>query len=121
MENTHSITDETIIERQDNSIVLKIFIPSESDFFSGHFPEYKLLPAVAQFEIITRFSKKYFNTKRYIPSIRRIKFSSPIHPNTTVLLSLLHNTEKGSVTFSIKDFNDLNIVYSSGSFSVIDN
>ena len=65
--NLHDITDENIISRAENAISLEFLIPESSDFFDGHFPEYKLLPAVAQFEVITRFSRKYFGTQRYVP------------------------------------------------------
>lgn len=118
--NVHNIENETVLEKADNKIVLKFLIPGSSDFFDGHFPEYKLLPAVAQFEIITRFSRKYFGTQRYIPSIRRIKFSAPIRPDTTIRLDLTHNVEKGSVSFTMADFDNAEKVYSSGSFTVVD-
>ena len=62
--NLHSIVDEKIIEKTEDKITLEFVIPETSDFFDGHFPEFKLLPAVAQFEVITRFSKKYFGTHR---------------------------------------------------------
>lgn len=118
--NVHNIENETVLEKADNKIVLKFLIPGSSDFFDGHFPEYKLLPAVAQFEIITRFSRKYFGTQRYIPSIRRIKFSAPIRPDATIRLDLTHNVEKGSVSFTMADFDNAEKVYSSGSFTVVD-
>lgn len=118
--NLHDIVDETVLEKADNKVVLKFEIPSSSDFFDGHFPEFKLLPAVAQFEIITRFSRKYFGTQRYVPSIKRIKFSAPIRPDSVIRLELTHNADKGSVSFTMADFNDAEKVYSSGSFNVID-
>lgn len=118
--NVHDIKNETVLEKADNKIALKFVIPASSDFFDGHFPEFKLLPAVAQFEIITRFSRKYFGTQRYVPSIRRIKFSAPIRPDTTIRLDLTHNVEKGSVSFTMADFDSAEKIYSSGSFSVID-
>lgn len=119
MVNSHSIENEKILETAENKVVLEFFIPETSDFFDGHFPEFKLLPAVAQFEIITRFSRKYFGTQRYIPHIKRIKFSAPILPNSKIKLELEHKVEKGSVTFNMADLNDAEHVYSSGSFSVI--
>ena len=118
--NLHDIVDETVLEKADNKVVLKFEIPSSSDFFDGHFPEFKLLPAVAQFEIITRFSRKYFGTQRYVPSIKRIKFSAPIRPDSVIRLDLTHNVEKGTVSFTMADFDIPEKVYSSGSFCVID-
>lgn len=119
MVNTHSIENEKVISKEDNKIELEFLIPETSDFFDGHFPEFKLLPAVAQFEIITRFSRKYFGTQRYIPNIKRIKFSAPILPDSKVHLSLEHKTEKGSVAFTMANADNAEHIYSSGNFSVI--
>ena len=84
-ENLHDIVDEKVLSQSGDSAEIEFFIPASSDFFDGHFPEFKLLPAVAQFEIITRFSKKYFGTERYVPEIKRIKFSAPIRPDLNYL------------------------------------
>ncbi len=117
--NCHDIENEKIVGQADGSLSLEFVIPGTSDFFDGHFPEYKLLPAVAQFEIITRFSRKYFGTQRYVPNIRRIKFSAPIRPDTKIKLDLSHNAEKKSVSFTMADADKVGKVYSSGSFSVL--
>ena len=119
-QNLHSICDEKIICKEENKIVLEFVVPSECDFFDGHFPEYKLLPAVAQFEIVTRFSKKYFGTKRYVPAMKRVKFSSPMRPETKIQLEITKNESKGTVSFSMIDANVENKVYSSGTFSVLE-
>lgn len=118
-QNLHGIVDEKIVEKKENSVSLEFSIPESSDFFYGHFPEFKLLPAVAQFEVVTRFSRKYFNTQRYVPAIKRIKFSNPIRPDTNVHLDLEYRAEKSSVSFSMQDADIEGKVYSSGSFSVI--
>ena len=47
--NDHDIRDEKVVSREENAVVLEFVIPASSDFFDGHFPQYKLLPAVAQF------------------------------------------------------------------------
>ena len=73
--NDHSINNEKILEQTEDSVVIEYLIPETSDLFDGHFPEFKLLPAVGQFENITRFAKKYFKVARWTPSIRRMKFS----------------------------------------------
>ena len=118
--NLHSIENEKILTQEENHIVLEFVIPEASDFFDGHFPEYKLPPAVAQFEIVTRFSRKYLNTQRFVPSIKRIKFSAPIRPDTKVTLELTKNTTKNTVAFSIVDSNVKDKTYSSGSFNYLE-
>ena len=99
-QNLHGIVDEKIVEKKENSVSLEFSIPEFSDFFDGHFPEFKLLPAVAQFEVVTRFS-------------------NPIRPDTNVHLDLEYRAEKSSVSFSMQDADIEGKVYSSGSFSVI--
>ena len=117
--NNHDIKDEVVVSRDENSLALEFVIPASCDFFDGHFPQYKLLPAVAQFEIIPRFSRKYFGTQRYVPNIKRIKFSAPIKPDTKIHLELTYKKDKGSVTFNMADANVEGKVYSSGSFAVL--
>lgn len=117
--NLHDIKDEQIISKEEGKVVLEFVIPASSDFFDGHFPEYKLLPAVAQFEVVTRFSRKYFDTQRWVPSIKRIKFSAPIRPDTKIHLELTYKAEKQSVTFNLSDANVEGKVYSSGTFNVL--
>ncbi len=117
--NDHDIKDEKIISRDEANVVLEFVIPASSDFFDGHFPQYKLLPAVAQFEVITRFSRKYFGTQRYVPNIKRIKFSAPIKPGTNIHLELTYKKEKSTVTFNMADADVEGKVYSSGSFAVL--
>lgn len=117
--NLHDIKDEQIISKEEGKVVLEFVIPASSDFFDGHFPEYKLLPAVAQFEVVTRFSRKYFGTQRWVPSIKRIKFSAPIRPDTKIHLELTYKAVKQSVTFNLSDANVEGKVYSSGTFNVL--
>ena len=117
--NNHDIKDEVVVSRDENSLALEFVIPASCDFFDGHFPQYKLLPAVAQFEIITRFSRKYFGTQRYVPNIKRIKFSAPIKPDTKIHLELTYKKDKGSVSFNMADANVEGKVYSSGTFAVL--
>ena len=117
--NDHDIRDEVVVSREENAIALEFVIPASSDFYDGHFPQYKLLPAVAQFEVITRFSRKYFGIQRYFPNIKRIKFSAPIKPGTKIHLDLTYKKEKSTVTFNMADANVEGKVYSSGSFAVL--
>ena len=116
--NNHGIIVEQEILRENQHVILKLNITEESDFFDGHFPQFKLLPAVAQFEVITRLSGVYFGTKRIVPDIRRIKFSSPILPGAEVLLEMKFNTEKSTLTYTMSDFTLQKLVYSTGTFGV---
>lgn len=118
-QNLHDIINEQVISQEADKVTLEVVIPLSSDFFDGHFPEYKLLPAVAQFEVVTRYARKYFGTQRYVPNIKRIKFSAPIRPDTKVHIDLSRNTAKQTVSFTIADATNLEKVYSTGTFGVL--
>lgn len=114
----HGIRDERVLARDESHVELELVVPAESDFFDGHFPQYKLLPAVGQFQIITRLARKYFGTEASVLRIRRIKFSSPILPDTKIRLAMSLNGRKDSVTYTVRDASDAGRSYSTGSFSV---
>ncbi|MBQ0040223.1 MAG: hydroxymyristoyl-ACP dehydratase [Treponema sp.] len=117
----HSIENEKIIEKGDSSVTLEFMVPGASDFFDGHFPQFKLLPAVGQFEIISRFSVKYFGVSRGVSSIKRMKFSAPVLPDTLVRLRLDHDGARSSVAFRMWHAADEARVFSSGTFVVASN
>lgn len=118
-ENQHSIENETVVSKSEDAVVLSFIVPACCDFYDGHFPEFKLLPAVGQFEIVTRFSKKYFGTQRYVPSARRMKFSAPIVPDSHVILDMNYNRAKQNVTFVLYEEGNREKEFSSGTFSVL--
>lgn len=116
--NCHSIENEIVLFKQDSSVVLEFVVPEESDFFSGHFPNFKLLPAVGQFELVSRFVKKYFSTSRSVLSIKRMKFLSPILPNEKIKMKLDYKSDDYSVNFKLMSSLNEEIVFSSGVFTV---
>ena len=115
--NLHAIENEKVLSRGENSVSLEFTVPASCDFFDGHFPQFKLLPAVGQFEIITRFSTKYLDVSRFVQKIKRVKFSSPILPDTTAMLDLSFDETRQIVSFAMKSADDGRI-FSSGTFAV---
>lgn len=113
---SHGIENEKILAQFQDAATLSFAIPASSDFFDGHFPQYKLLPGVAQVELVTRFAHKYLNTGRNVTKIKRVKFAAPIRPDTTVTLVMEYNEKKQSVSYSLSDTNESERIYSSGSF-----
>ena len=114
MQNDHGISDGKVLHQSEDQVELELVIPEGSDFFDGHFPQFKLLPAVGQFEIVTRLARSHFKLKNGITHIRRMKFSSPIFPNSRLLLTMDLDRKKHTVTFSLADFLDRDKLYSSG-------
>ena len=104
-----------IVEKSDKAIALEFSIPPHNPYFDGHFPEFSLLPAVAQMELIIRFASEYFGTGIDVKEMRRIKFTKFIRPHAPLSLRL----EKGekNITFKIISRED-DSVCSSGIFAV---
>jgi 3-hydroxymyristoyl/3-hydroxydecanoyl-(acyl carrier protein) dehydratase len=92
---------------------LELFIPAESEYFDGHFPEFRLLSAVAQVDLVTWFASRCLGTSRYVSKIRRIKFSRIISPGARVRLEISYNKEQGLLGFKIVS-PDRRISYSAG-------
>jgi len=95
-----TLDKEKIIERTDNSVSLEFVIPDSSPYFDGHFPEFHLLPAVAQAELVIRFAARYLGTGITIAEIKRVKFTNFIRPGTSLLLKLTKNEKNISFTLS---------------------
>ncbi|MDR3304336.1 MAG: hydroxymyristoyl-ACP dehydratase [Treponema sp.] len=100
MNGIHGVRD-TMIEKTASSALLELYIPSDCEYYDGHFPEIAVLPAVAQFELVIRFAAKYLGTPIAVRRIKRIKFSDIIWPDSTVRLHLTYNAEAGLLTFKI--------------------
>ncbi len=115
--NFHGIPHENILEKSDYSLLLELDIPGNSEYFDNHFPNYKLLPGVAQFELITRLASRYFGTGIYVPNAKRIKFSNAIMPDSQIHLKLDCSKDKQSVSFKITS-PDRTVTYSSGTLYV---
>ncbi|MBP5251866.1 MAG: hydroxymyristoyl-ACP dehydratase [Treponema sp.] len=116
--NGHLIENEKQIFLSSEKVRLGFVIPEASDFFDGHFPVFKILPAVAQTWIAVNFADKYFGTGKTVLKIKRMKFVSPVLPDANVELELVFNREKETVTFTFYDSEDSQKTYSAGSFTV---
>lgn len=112
----HGIPEEEVIEKTENAVSLKVQIDAESDYFDGHFPQFKLLPAVAQIDLLAHYAAKYFSLPLSTPSIKRFKFSEKILPDTTVIFKISYDSEKNRVSFEISDF-ESGKSYSSGVYT----
>ncbi|MCR4822318.1 MAG: AMP-binding protein [Treponema sp.] len=118
-ENIHGIPAETLMLRRENDknleVELEVLIPATSDYFDGHFPDFKLLPAVAQVDLVAHFAQRYFGTELSTPDIKRFKFTDKLLPDSTVVFKLKFDGEKNKVSFEISDFTGSK-VYSTGTY-----
>ncbi len=102
------------LKRLPNSLDIKIVFPAESDFYDGHFPEYKLLPAVVQVDMVVQLSHILLGTTKNLKKILRTKFMKPIFPDSPVNLKVSFDEEKNKLVFTYES--DCAVTLSSGSF-----
>jgi 3-hydroxymyristoyl/3-hydroxydecanoyl-(acyl carrier protein) dehydratase len=105
-----------ILEKTEDAGVYEFTVPGTCPYFDGHFPEYRILPAVAQFDLIWACgidlvkgsfrrvhedsAKENFNKPDFFPGdIRRIKFNRIITPGTELRLELKLDRRKKSLRF----------------------
>ncbi|MDR2247658.1 MAG: AMP-binding protein [Treponema sp.] len=120
MDNVSGMRDilrEKVLEQAGDHVLLEFSVPRESAYFRGHFPDYSILPGVAQLEIAMRLADRYFNTGVIISRFRRVKFSAIIRPDVPLHMKLIHRADKGELSFEIAS-PDGNTVYSSGTVSL---
>jgi len=110
-----SANGETIIEKTESSVVLEFSVPGSSPYFDGHFPDFPILPAVAQMELIIRFAARHLGTGVGLLEVRRLKFTRIVRPSSPLLLKLTKNGKAISFTLSSRDGT---IPFSSGTFTV---
>lgn len=96
------ITGEVI---EQDKVTLEI-CPSRDLFqFQGHFPEYPILPGVAQLDWAVRLAARYFNTPIVASEIAQLKYRQFIMPETKLSLSLEYDRQKGQVKFNYQNQN----------------
>ncbi|MCF0221261.1 MAG: AMP-binding protein [Fibrobacter sp.] len=91
------------LHRDVSSFAAKLLFPATSDFYDGHFPEFKLLPAVAQVDMVLLLARTFLNAPREIVKINRTKFTNPIFPDVPVNLQMNYDEEKGKLSFGFTD------------------
>jgi acyl-CoA synthetase (AMP-forming)/AMP-acid ligase II len=102
------------VQKDESSLQIELSVGEDSVFFSGHFPSFKILPGVVQFDLVMKYSAEYLGLGRTIKAIPRVKFRKPIRPETVLLLEIKYNQVKNCVSFSYKDANT-KVIYSDGS------
>lgn len=81
------------------SLELLLYINENLAFFAGHFPEFPIVPGVAQLAWVVHFAQVYFNVEKPFTVVERLKFSSPILPGTQVKLTLGVNAQCTEINF----------------------
>jgi 3-hydroxymyristoyl/3-hydroxydecanoyl-(acyl carrier protein) dehydratase len=108
------LVEESVTDSGTLRAVLDFSIPAESDYFNEHFPQLRVLPAVAQFELAVRFANRYLGTSLNAKGAKRLKFTSPVLPGIPLRMEL--QKTGNAIAFTIKS-PDGETLFSSGGFT----
>ena len=82
-----------------NSLAVAMSFPCGGEWFSGHFPDFPVLPGVAQLFFLRRFARSAFDDFPEVAAYRRIKFRRLVRPDELVRLEVVR---KGVQSFSFE-------------------
>ncbi|MBF9015477.1 MULTISPECIES: AMP-binding protein [unclassified Oceanispirochaeta] len=96
-----------------NSYESVLSFPENYRYFEGHFPEMKILPALAMFDWVIKIMSDQLESSLSVVKIPRMKFKNPIFPNQSVKLSIKHVQDQMRINFDYRNAED-NTLLSSG-------
>ena len=88
------------MHKEPGALSLKLVFPADSDFYDGHFPAFKLLPAVAQVDMVALLAHALLETPRAVQKIQRTKFSYPVLPDAVTNLEMTFKADTNKVLFT---------------------
>ncbi|WP_290762307.1 AMP-binding protein [Fibrobacter sp. UBA4297] len=100
--------------REPGALTAKLLFPATSDYYDGHFPEFKLLPAVVQVDMVLRLARNFLDVPKELSKMNRTRFANPILPDVPVVVKITYNVDAGKVTFAYTS-EDGETSYSNGS------
>ncbi len=99
-------------EIQENSATIIFCVPATSPYFDGHFPNFPVLPAVAQINIGMELAKQCFGIPSTPYQIKKCKFLNILAPETEVKASLKLSQDRKTLTIKMEDTQTGEFVYS---------
>lgn len=100
--------------REPGVLTAKLMFPATSDYYDGHFPEFKLLPAVVQVDMVLRLARNFLDVPKELSKMNRTRFVSPILPDVPVVVKITYDADAGKVAFAFTSV-DGETSYSNGS------
>ncbi|HNY22244.1 MAG TPA: AMP-binding protein, partial [Treponemataceae bacterium] len=91
------------LSKTEKGLSIELSIASTSVYFDGHFPSFKLLPAVVQFDLVMEYAAEHLGLSPKITSIKRVKFRKPIQPETKLALTIDYDRDADRLTFNYAD------------------
>lgn len=84
-----------------HSMELHFKVDERLPFFEGHFPQWPILPGVAQVHLVIEEAHRYLKTPQEVDCISNLKFMSIIRPKTRLMLTCLFDSESMKMKFSL--------------------
>ncbi len=79
----------------------RLSVSSDSSYYHDHFPSFRLLPAVAEIDIVVLTAERILGKEIKVSSITKTKFTKPIVPDSDLELLLDFNAS-GVIRFSFR-------------------
>ncbi len=105
-------------EVRENLATIEFSVPASSSYFDGHFPNFPILPAVAQVTIALDLAKQCFNTSSAPLEVKKFKFSNMIFPEKEVKLTIEISEDGQNLRVRMEDPDNSNIIYSQGTIKM---
>ncbi len=108
--------DFKVIRENDNEAYALFTLTEDLGWFQGHFPEYALLPGVAQIYFLNKILQEVFGSALWIKGFSDLKFMRPMLPLSSGRLKLTRK-EAGKFSFVLYDITeDSEILCAKGNF-----
>lgn len=79
--------------------VLELQVPANLLYFRGHFPDFPILPGVAQLHWAVREAQQRFAYTGAPSALQAVKFHQVVEPEQQLELTLTHNPARRSVSY----------------------
>ena len=91
---------------QAEGISARVRVPDASPWFSGHFPEFPVLPGIAQLDMVRQALSRATRKEVRVRGLRRIRFKQMVRPGQALDLAICPLDRTGFFSFRITSEND---------------
>lgn len=78
---------------------LILTVDGQTPYFQGHFPDFALLPGVAQVQMTVELARRFFAMPPEFVGLKNLKFTRPIRPNATLIVKLDWKAQANELAF----------------------
>ena len=88
------------LNTRDRSLECRLSFSGEEPWFQGHFPDYPVLPALAQVHAVNQIARQHLGLNEEYKEIPRMKFNIPISPEQQIDLTIMISPDSAEMRFS---------------------